>query len=117
VLEALSAELLRTFDPDTKLEPTSAATDRLACSTCGREMARDDYCGTGLALFDRCEPCQLLWIDADVLGTMTLMWARMEARHTRDQAATRQLLDDADDLVTRTLVARAVARSLFRLLG
>jgi Zn-finger nucleic acid-binding protein len=117
LLEAMSAELLRTFDPDTTLEKASAPTERLACTACGREMARDDYCGAGLALFDRCEPCALLWIDAEALGTMTLMWARMEARHARDEVARKQFLDGMDNLVTRTLVARAVSRTLFRFIG
>jgi Zn-finger nucleic acid-binding protein len=117
VLEAMSAELLKTFDPDTKLEAAGALEDRLACSTCGAQMSRDDYCGAGLAHFDRCEACAVLWIDADVLGTMSLMWARMEARHSRDERENRQLLEDADNLVVRTLVARAVSRRLFRLLG
>jgi Zn-finger nucleic acid-binding protein len=114
VLEALSAELLATFDPDTTLPPSATAPERLACADCGREMARDDYCGAGLALFDRCEPCALVWVDAEALGTMTLMWARMDTRRARDTAATKRLLDEADDFVVRGLVGRAVQRALFR---
>jgi Zn-finger nucleic acid-binding protein len=117
VLEAMSAELLETFDPDTKLEPAGARDERLACATCGAEMSRDDYCGAGLAHFDRCEACAVLWVDADALGTMTLMWARMETRHSRDERETRRLLEEADDLVVRTLIARAVSRRLFRVFG
>jgi Zn-finger nucleic acid-binding protein len=105
VLEALSAVLLATFDPDTKLEAAGATVAPLACADCGREMARDDYCGAGLALFDRCEPCALVWVDAASLGTMTLMWARMEARHAREMAATKRLLDDTG---VRERVAQAV---------
>jgi Zn-finger nucleic acid-binding protein len=117
LLEAMSAELLETFDPDTALEKASVPSRRLTCAACGREMERDDYCGAGLAFFDRCEPCGLLWIDAEALGTMTLMWARMEARHSRDEAATRKFLEGADALVARTLLARTVSRSLLRLMG
>jgi hypothetical protein len=105
----MSAELLASFDPDTKLEKADAPSERLACPTCGRVMERDDYCGAGLAFFDRCEPCGLLWIDAAPLGTMTLIWARMEARHSRDEAATKRLLDETDTMITRILVARALA--------
>jgi hypothetical protein len=117
LLETMSAELLASFDPDTELEKSDAPPERLGCAACGREMARDDYCGAGLAFFERCEPCGLLWIDAAPLGTMTLMWARMEARHSRDEAATKKFLEGADALVTRTLVARSVSRSLLRLMG
>jgi Zn-finger nucleic acid-binding protein len=117
VLEAMSAKLLETLDLDMRLERAGASADRLACSACGREMAHDDYCSAGLALFDRCEPCTLLWVDAESLGTMALMWARMDAQQSRRAAETKQLLDGADDLVTRTLVGRAVTRALFRFLG
>jgi hypothetical protein len=48
---------------------------------------------------------------------MTLMWARMDARQSRAAATSRRLLDATDDLVTRTLVGRAVQRSLFRLIS
>ena len=43
-------------------------------------MDRDDYCAAGLVFFDRCNVCTLLWFDADELGAMALMWARMNAR-------------------------------------
>ena len=76
-LEAMSAELLATVDPDVELVPAGTADARVACPGCARQMARDDYCSAGLAHFDRCEPCRLLWLGADALGTMTMMWARM----------------------------------------
>ena len=75
-------------------------------------LKNDDYCGTGLALFDRCEPCQLLWIDADVLGTMTLMWARMEARYNRSHAENEAALRDAQMLVDCVMLGRHVAALL-----
>ena len=70
-LEAMSAELLATVDPDVELTPVGKAAGKVACPACGRDMARDDYCSAGLAHFDRCEPCRLLWLGADALGTMT----------------------------------------------
>jgi hypothetical protein len=54
-------------------------------------MERDDYCAAGLVLFDRCTSCALLWFDADELGGMTLMWAKMNARiaeHRQAMAST-----------------------------
>jgi Zn-finger nucleic acid-binding protein len=79
-LESLSAPLLRTFDPDAKLERAKPDGSRIDCPKCKRRMERDDYCAAGLVLFDRCTSCALLWFDADELGAMTLMWAKMNAR-------------------------------------
>jgi hypothetical protein len=77
-------------------------------------MARDEYCGAGLAHFDRCEPCRLLWLGADELGTMTMMWARMERRLERTQKATQAALAEADDFVGSVLLGRATRRALMR---
>ena len=104
LLEAMSVELLKTLDPDTKLEPVGKADDAVACPSCKRTMARDNYCGAGLAHFDRCEPCRLLWLGADELGTMTMMWARMEKRLERVQKV-RQEGELYSDVL---LLARAV---------
>src|SRR4029450_7338760 len=55
-LEAMSAELLKTIDPDVKLERVGKMDGKVSCPSCARKMSRDDYCGAGLAHFDRCEP-------------------------------------------------------------
>jgi Zn-finger nucleic acid-binding protein len=113
-LEAMSAELLATIDPDVALSPVGKTDGRVSCPQCAREMARDDYCGAGLAHFDRCEPCRLLWLGADELGTMTMMWARMERRLERTQKATQAALAEADDFVGSVLLGRATRRALMR---
>jgi Zn-finger nucleic acid-binding protein len=111
-LEAVSAELLKTIDPDVELTPVGKMDGKVSCPICVREMARDDYCSAGLAHFDRCEPCRLLWLGADELGTMTMMWARMERRLERTQKATQTLLDEADEFVGHALLQRATQRAL-----
>ena len=115
-LEAMSAELLATVDPDVKLTPTGNVDSKVSCPGCHREMARDDYCGAGLAHFDRCEACRLLWLGADELGTMTMMWARMERRLERTHKATEAALADADSFIGHVLLGRATSRILRRLL-
>jgi Zn-finger nucleic acid-binding protein len=115
-LEAMSVELLKTFDPDMDLDPVDSKRGVLACPQCQAAMARDDYCGAGLAFFDRCERCRLLWLGADELGTMTLMWARMEKRLERAQQQTRELLDEADQFITGVRLGRAASRVLLRFL-
>jgi Zn-finger nucleic acid-binding protein len=115
-LEAMSVELLKTFDPDMPLDPVDSKRGVVACPDCQSPMARDNYCGAGLAYFDRCERCRLLWIGADELGTMTLMWARMEKRIERAQRQTRELLDEADQFVRGVQLGRAASRVLMRFL-
>jgi len=115
-LEAMSAELLATLDPDVELSPVGKAAAKVSCPACGREMARDDYCSAGLAHFDRCEPCRLLWLGADELGTMAMMWARMERRLERTHRLTQEAVDHAEDLVRHTLIHRASTRILMRFL-
>ena len=116
MLDAMAVHLLKDFDPDTKLEAVAKSDRTVACPACSRTMARDDYCGAGLAHFDRCEPCHLLWLSADVLGTMTLMWARMERRLERTHKTTEEALDQVDSLVRSVLVGRAAGHILFGLL-
>jgi len=116
MLEAMSVELLRTIDPDVKLQPVGKADVPIACPMCSRTMARDDYCAAGIAHFDRCEPCHLLWLGADELGTMTMMWARMERRLERTQRLRQEAVADADAFVDSVLLGRAASSILTRLL-
>jgi Zn-finger nucleic acid-binding protein len=116
MLEAMSVELLKDFDPDTKLEAVGKADGTVACPACSRTMARDDYCSAGLAHFDRCEPCRLLWLGADELGTMTLMWARMERRLERVHKSSEAALDQVDDLIRSVRIGRAAGNILTRFL-
>jgi Zn-finger nucleic acid-binding protein len=79
-LEVLCAPLLKRFDPDATLEAVKDRNARIDCPRCARQMDRDDYCGARLVFFDRCNHCALLWFDADELGAMAMMWARMNSR-------------------------------------
>jgi Zn-finger nucleic acid-binding protein len=115
-LEAMSVELLKAFDPDMHLDPVGSTRGVVACPQCQAPMARDDYCSAGLVFFDRCERCRLLWLGAGELGTMTLMWARMEKRLERAQRHTRELLNDADEFVSGVQLGRAASRALLRFL-
>jgi hypothetical protein len=117
VLEAMSVELLKSFDPDTKIEPLNDASAHLACPSCARPMESGDYCGARVVYFDRCDRCGFLWVNADELGTMTLMWARMEARQSRAHAQTETLLEGSDGLIRRQRIARVVSNVLFRVVG
>jgi Zn-finger nucleic acid-binding protein len=116
LLGAMSVDLLKTFDPDKRLAPVLDQGGSLCCPRCRETMTNDDYCGAGLVHFDRCEHCGLLWLDAGELGTMSLMWARMETRLDRVEAESRARLREVDDFVDTVLLARVVADIMFRAL-
>ena len=111
LLDELSGPLMRSLDPDAKLEAATDAGARIDCPKCRRRMDRDDYCAAGLVFFDRCTSCALLWFDADELGATSLMWARMNTRPAREEAIRREA-SDAYLLLHRNLpVDRVLLRS------
>jgi len=115
-LEAMSAEMIKGFDPDQKLDPVSAQPGAINCPACARAMTKDNYCSAGLVFFDRCEACRLLWFGTDELGTMTLMWARMERRLERVQKATEEMLDESDTFVRHKRIGKRANLILSRFL-
>ena len=108
LLESLSAALWRHFDPDAEIEAVKDANDRIACPHCSQPMDRDDYCAAGVVFFDRCNACALLWFDADELGAMAIMWARMNARQERVHAENRELIPQSVVYVDRRMLGSAV---------
>ena len=115
-LEAMSSEMLKGFDPDEQLDPVPNQRGAIACPVCAGAMTKDNYCSAGLVFFDRCEACRLLWLGTEELGTMTLMWARMERRLERIHKATEQMLDEADSFVRGRRIGNRANAILFRLL-
>jgi hypothetical protein len=109
LLETLAGALTKTFDPDMRLASVMHARPATACPNCKKEMDQGDYCDAGIVGFERCETCNLLLLDADQLGSMTLMWARMDARLDREQALNRERLKELDNFVDRVLLSRAVS--------
>ena len=116
-LEALSADILESFDADAKLEALPDRAGATACPGCKAAMEKADYCGAKVAFFDRCNRCALLWIGSEELGAMSLMWARMEKRIARARAQTEENLAGMTKLVDSAQLRRIVDHSLGRLLG
>jgi len=115
LLEALSVDLLVTFNPDAELKPLPERPGTTACPSCHKPMERSDYCGAKLVWFDRCNACALLWLASEELGVMSLMWARMEARLARIQAQNRESLSGMDILLDSAHIRRVVNNSIFRI--
>ena len=116
-LEALSADVLESFDPDAPLLALPERAGRTACPGCHAAMEKADYCGAKLVFFDRCNRCALLWIGNEELGAMSLMWARMEKRIARVRSQTEENLAGLSRLVNAAQLRRIVDHSLGRLLG
>src|SRR5262245_56171394 len=64
LLEAMSVDLLKNFDPDVQIQPIKDAGGAVSCPRCAQPMQTDNYCGAGIVFFDRCEGCALLWLDS-----------------------------------------------------
>ena len=118
-LEALSADVLESFDPDAPLLALPDRAGQTACPGCGGAMEKADYCGAKLVFFDRCNRCALLWIGNEELGAMSLMWARMEKRIARARSQTEENLAGMNGRLDAAHLRRVVDSSLrvIRLLG
>jgi hypothetical protein len=111
-LEALSADLLPTFDADATLPALPNRSGKTPCPRCAASMESADYCGAKLVFFDRCNRCALLCIGSEELGAMSLMWARMEKRIARTRAQNAENLSGMDALTHAAHLRRAVNNSL-----
>jgi Zn-finger nucleic acid-binding protein len=114
-LEAMSVEMLKSLDPDVHLDPVANKRGTITCPSCKAAMKKDNYCGAGLVFFDRCEPCRLLWLGTEELGTMTLMWARMERRLERVHKATEEMVEHAESFARGVRISRLASRILFHI--
>ncbi len=111
-LEALSADVLESFDPDAPLLALPDRSGQTPCPGCRAAMEKADYCGARLVFFDRCNRCALLWIGSEELGAMSLMWARMEKRIARARAQTEEHLAGMSARVDAAHLRRVVDNSM-----
>lgn len=62
------------------------------CPDCSAAMEKYGYMGIAAIQIDRCDGCNLVWLDANELQNMMLACAKS---YRRSDAATKQALDDA----------------------
>jgi Zn-finger nucleic acid-binding protein len=79
-LEQLARDLLESIDADTPVRPVPDAGGGLRCPRCREVMEHYGYMGTRLVLIDRCDACAAVWLDADELGRLALLFARTGLR-------------------------------------
>jgi hypothetical protein len=82
------------------------------CPRCNQQMSKDDYCSAGIVAFCRCDRCHLLWLTAEQLALMSVMWADMNRKIELAHAVNEQRLRDVTLFVDQVLAARAVSDML-----
>ncbi len=80
VLSSASAAVVGAVDLDAPIDAVPAQ-PAPACPDCDRDMTQFGYMGTNLAFPSRCSACNLIWMPGEVLGAMTLLFARTNLRH------------------------------------
>jgi Zn-finger nucleic acid-binding protein len=113
LLEKASDRIGDKVDPQARIAPLAEIAEHPRCPACDRPMTRDDYCGAGLVTFSRCDHCELLWLHAEQLAIMSVMWARMDGRLEALREADRQALADVNSYVDGVLLGRALSDLLF----
>jgi Zn-finger nucleic acid-binding protein len=69
----------------------------ILCPDCNQTMDKYGYMGIGAIQIDRCDPCALVWLDADELQNMALALARTNYRsEAARQESHREQLDIAE---------------------
>ncbi len=76
LLEVMANDLQETIDLSMPLEAVSDPGGGIACPRCRATMEHFGYMGTKWVLIDSCRSCNVLWLDTDELGMVSLLYAR-----------------------------------------
>lgn len=115
LLDALCAPLVHIVDLEAPLEPLLDEGVRIPCPRCRETMEAFAYLGASEVTVDRCEQDRLVWADPGELGTMSLVYARVNARtaeHYAHHEALRQAAEHAPAGVPGDVAATQVAGAL-----
>ena len=77
----------------------------LLCPDCHKPMAEYGYMGLAAIPIDRCDPCSLLWLDADELQNMVLALAKTNYRS--ESARLKEWRTTADGFVSTAIAGLA----------
>lgn len=80
-------ELIEVGPLPTEIEARADSGQRLVC-VCGAKFEAFNYLGLPHVVLDRCEACEVVWLDAEELDVVALLMARSDAaiRRRYDQA-------------------------------
>lgn len=106
LLEVLGGAMRHAIGPDEPIEAVPATTARRPCPRCRRPMEPFGYMGTTLVTLDRCNDDALLWIDADEVGALALLYLRTTKRTAERDKQHQQLRESMERTTHLTLSAR-----------
>lgn len=112
LLDVLGGAMRHAIGPDEPIEPVPAAAGRRACPRCRRPMEPFGYMGTTLVTLDRCNDDALLWIDADEIGALALLYLRTNKRTAARDKQHQQLREGLERSTRLTLSARIRANRI-----
>ena len=110
LLRAMTGDL--DIAAEAEIPPAPKSDPAGPCPRCGSQMQGFGYMGMKLATLDRCEPCGLLWIDANELDTVAMLFARTERRSRDRQAGRAEREAELSKRVDRTLLRRKMRLAL-----
>ena len=85
LLEVMANDLKETVDLSMPLEAVSDPGGGIACPRCRGAMNHYDYMDTKWVMMDACPACNVLWLDTDELGMVSLLYARSQVLSERIQ--------------------------------
>ncbi len=80
VLEVVADSLRDAIDPALPLEAVSDAGGGLICPRCRAKMDHYGYMDTKWVMIDSCRACDVMWLDTDELGMVSLLYTRSKMR-------------------------------------
>ncbi len=72
------------------LPPPVEVEPNFSCPDCGRSMEKYGYMGMTRVMMDRCDSCSLVWLDANELQNIVLVYARNQYRTMQRQNEARR---------------------------
>lgn len=76
LLDEMAGDLKDTIDISMPLEVVPDSGGDIACPRCREAMNHYGYMDTKWVMIDLCPGCNMLWLDTDELGMVSLMYAR-----------------------------------------
>jgi Zn-finger nucleic acid-binding protein len=109
LLEALRKDLAAEVDLHAEIEAHTGCEEPATCPGCSSRMERFGYMGTNRVFLDRCGRCLLLWIDGDEVVTLTMVYARTQARGDDRRAFYAERAKELEATAHRVVMARIMA--------
>jgi len=112
LVQALGRQLDDVPDEDAQNDPVPHDGLTLYCPE-GHGMTSSGYMGARIAIVDRCERCQVLFIDGPEVEPLVRQYLRTRTRTAKRREHREEQLAELEKRVTRMLLMRAASRGGF----